>query len=293
LKKIIFITIYFFLGGSSIQAQPLMKAPQLSKQKVKQIVEWIRLGFDQKSKEGNISEFDKQGNLVAYYNKNELPRKQLFCKYISKNNMSEKAEWFDSDQMITLYAYKRNVKIEEIKFRGKTYKTFFYENDKHQLIEKKAYTKGLELGNEYLLKERILYNYKKGRLTGEKIFNYNLLINGKSKKYDTSKILHYYKSKSGKRSKTLEYDFDGSLINEKIYEYDSKNRLIKTICHYKIENILTSMEIKYKNGKMWQEITQRPGYKDVKIYVDGRLIRLRSYNEEKIIRIVDYQYFYY
>ena len=208
--------------------------------------------------------------------------------------MTEKTEWFDSDQMITLYAYKKELTVEEIKFRGKTYKTFFYTNKKNQVVEKKTYAKGLELGEAFLLKERIIYHYNKNdSLVGEKLFSYDLLINGKSKKYDTRKTLHFYNKSNGKRSKTLEYDVDGSIVCERYFEYDGLKRLTKNICHYKLENTFTSTEIKYKNGKIWQSIMERPGYKDVKIYVDGRLIRLRSYNEEKITRIVDYQYVYY
>jgi hypothetical protein len=280
--------------AQAIQAQPFVAAPKLPKYQIKEVIEWIRLDFEQKAKEGAVSNFDKNGNLVAYFEKQKLPLKQLSCKYDAQNRIIERTEQFDNDQMITLYAYKKNQVVEETKFRGKTYKTFFYTNKKRQLVEKKTYTKGLELGDDFLLKERILYHYNKNdSLSGEKIFRYDLLINGRSKKYETRKILHFYSPKTGKRSKTLEYDFDGSLINEKHYEYDSLKRLIKTLCHYKIENTISSTEIKYKNGKIWQSIIERPGYKDVKIYVDGRLIRLRSYNEEKIIRIVDYQYVYY
>ncbi len=294
MKTLFLITISLLLNGLNLPAQALAKAPNVAKQKVKQIVEWVRFDVDQKAKEGAISEFDKNGNLIAYYNKQELPVKQLVNKYNPQNKLSERIEWFDNDHMITYYVYKKDLQIEEIKFRGKTHKTFFYKNEKNQLIEKKTYTKGLELGDEYQLQERIIYHYnKKDSLTGEKIFTYDLLKSGQSKKYDTAKILHYYHPKSGKRSKSLEYDFDGSLINETFYEYDNLKRLVKSIRHYKIENTFESTEIKYKAGKIWQSIKQSPGYKNVKIYVDGRLIRLRSYNESHIIRIVDYQYFYY
>ena len=295
--KIKWQSIFAFALAMSIQvaqAQPFAEAPDLPKQNVKEIIEWIRLDFEQKSKEGAVCNFDKKGNLVAYYEKQNLPHKKLACKFDKKNRIIEKTEWFDTDQMTTYYAYKKNLKVEEVKFRGKTYKTFYYKNGKQQLVEKKTYTKGLELGNDFLLKERILYHYnKKDSLTGEKIFRYDLLTNGKSKKYETRKIVHHYNEKTRTRSKSLDFDFDGSLISEKFYEYDGRNRLIKTTSHFKIENSITTTDIKYKNGKVWQSTTERPGYKDVKIYVDGRLIRLRSYNEEKIIRIVDYQYVYY
>lgn len=283
----------FFFLAQSILAQPFAEAPKLPNQRVKQVVEWIRLDFDDKPMEGSISNFDKNGNLVEYYKKQELPFKKLSCKYDAQKRLIEKVEWFDSDQMNTFYAYKKNEVIEEIKFRGKTNKSFYFKNDKNQLIEKKTYVKGLELGNEFLLKERILYVYnKKDSLAGEKIFNYDLLGKGKNN-YDTRKITHFYSSKTGKRHKTQEFDFDDALIIERYYEYDNQKRLTKTINHYKIEKTIDSTELLYKNGKIWQVITERPGYKDVKVYVDGRLIRLRSYNEDKIIRIVDYQYSFY
>ena len=283
--------LVLLIVSQNIKAQLFTEAPKLPKHKVKQIIEWIRLDFDQKAKEGAVCNFDAKGNLTEYYNKQELPVKRMTCKYDAQNRMTEKTEWYDADQMTTFFAYKKDQVIEETIFRGKTVKTFYYKNTKNQLIEKKTYTKGLELGNEFLLKERILFHYNnKDSLTGEKIFNYDLL--GKNK-YETRKVIHHYSSKSGKRIKSMEYDFDGTLVIEHFYEYDKSNRLTKTISHYKIENTISSTELLYKNGKIWQAITESPGYKDVKIYVDGRLIRLRSYNEDKIIRIVDYQYVYY
>ncbi len=279
--------------SSTIWTQPLNKAPDLTKQKVKQIVEWVRHDFDQKAKEGGISSFDKRGNLIAYFEKKDLPLKDLTCTFDRQNRLIKKVEWFGSHQMSTFYAYKKNLTIEETKFRGKTYKTFFYKNNKNKIIEKKTYAKGLELGDEFLLKERVLFHYnKQDSLSGEKIMKYDLL--GRLKhRYDIRKILHYYSSKSGRRTKTLEYDFDGTLINEQLYEYDKRNRLTRKFILFKNNNTYNSYEYKYKNGKIWQAVAERPGYKDVKVYIDGRLIRLRSYNEEKIIRIVDYQYFYH
>ncbi len=294
--KQLLLTIIFLLHCIlGVMAQPFEKAPRVSGQKVKQIVEWIRLDFDQKAVEGSTSIFDRNGNLLEYFQKTNLPLKQLTCKYDNQGRIKEKTEWFDGHEMLTFFAYKKNQTIEETIFRGKTNKIFYFENAKGRLIEKKTYTKGLELGESFRLKERIVYHYNKlDSLSGETIYNYDFLKNGGSQgQQEVRKIIHHYSGKTSKRSKTLEYDFDGSLITEILYEYDSQQRLTKALHRFKNDNSFLLTEILYKDGKIWQSITQRPGYKDVKVYVNGRLIRLRSYNENHIIRIVDYQYFYY
>ena len=295
LKSLLLTTIFLLHGALALEAQPFEKAPKVSSQKVKQIVEWIRLDFDQKAVEGSTCIFDRNGNLLEYFQKTNLPVKQLTCKYDNLGRISEKTEWFDGHEMRTFFAHKKDQTIEELKFRGKTNKIFYYKNIKGQLVEKKTYTKGLELGESFRLKERIVYHFNKhDSLSGETIYNYDLLKNGGAQgKQEVRRILHFYSGKTPKRSKTLEYDFDGSLITEILYEYDSQQRLTKTLHHFKNDNSFLINETLYKDGKIWQSISQRPGYKDVRVYVNGRLIRLRSYNENHIIRIVDYQYFYY
>src|SRR5690606_25824379 len=163
--------------------------------------------------------------------------------------------------------------------RGKTNKLFYFENAKGRIIEKKIYTKGLDLGESFRLKERIVYHSDKlDSFSWETIYNYDFLTNGISPVQQAVRtIIQHYSGKTSKRSNTLEYEFDGSLITEILYEYDSQQRLTKALLRFKNDNSFLLTEILYKDGKIWQSISERPGYKDVKVYVNGRLIRLRSY----------------
>ena len=104
MKTKFLFSLFVWLFSLCASAQPFAEAPDLPKQKVKEIIEWIRLDFEQKSKEGAVCNFDKRGNLVAYYEKQNLPHKKFTCKFDKKNRILEKAEWFDTDQMITYYA---------------------------------------------------------------------------------------------------------------------------------------------------------------------------------------------
>ena len=67
LKPQTLLVSMLFFGSFAVQSQPLTKAPVLTKKKVKQIIEWIRLDFDQKAKEGAVSGFDKKGNLNCLF----------------------------------------------------------------------------------------------------------------------------------------------------------------------------------------------------------------------------------
>ncbi len=291
-----YLGIVFIVFGvlPVLPAQPFNKAPIASKKKVRQIIEWVRPDLKQNAEEGMCSEFDRKGNLLSYYDRREKPLKKTTFKYDKRGRLLEKTEKHDEYEWKAIYSYQRDRTVEEVKFRGKTTKTFFFKNKKGQLIEKKTFTKGLELGNAFLLKEQVFYNYsKRDSLKSEKILKFNLIPGRQSKEYESRNVLHKYHPKTGLRAKTVEYDFDGSVLREVYFEYDPKKRLSKKLIHYKMEDIVHIDTHKYKNNKLWQSIAERPGYKDVNVYVDGRLIRLRSYNEDKLIRVVDYQYVYY
>ncbi|MEM8909936.1 MAG: hypothetical protein AAGD05_18955, partial [Bacteroidota bacterium] len=156
---------------------------------------------------------------------------------------------------------------------------------------KKVWLKGGELGPQFLLKDRVLYHYQKDSLTGETHFSYTLSnIKASAQK---RKIIYRYDAKTGKRHKRLEYDFDGSLRSESTYHYDHKQRLQYRVRYYPLSESKQFLERKYKAGKIWQEINQVGNKRAVKVYVDGRLIRLRTYFGDQIFSIVDYQYLYF
>ena len=295
LNNPVLLFVFLFIGlQASVSAQPFDRAPSVSKKRVKQIIEWVRPDLKQKSQEGMCSDFDPQGNLIAYYDRSKKPFKKMTLQYNKKGQLLEKTEQHDEAEWKAVYAYQSDRTVEEIKFRGKTTKTFYFLNKKNQLIEKKTFNKGLELGAEFVLKEQVFYYYnKRDSLQSLKIVNYDMISGGKSKKFESRKILHTYSPKSGMRTKSVEYDFDGSVLKEDFYEYDSAKRLIRKLSHFKVENTISTVKYQYQKDQIWQVTSERPGYKDVQIYVDGRLIRLRSYNEEKLYRVVDYQYVYY
>ena len=61
------IVLAIFFIAPFVLAQPFDKAPPVSKKSVKQIIEWVRPDLKQTSNEGLCSEFDRKGNLIAYY----------------------------------------------------------------------------------------------------------------------------------------------------------------------------------------------------------------------------------
>lgn len=291
MKQFLFFT-FLCLCSFSSQAQPFAKAPKLKK-KVAKIIEWVRSDFEKESVKGFTSEFDQQGRLVAFYDATTPVNERLTHEYDQKGRLLRSVEGDGVGRLVTKYIYGHQKKSVVETFRGKVYQTHYFYNKKGQAIEKKMYLKGGELGTDFLLKDRILYQYKKDSLSSEVLHTYKLGGRNKGQRVSTRKTIYEYNAKTRKRTKRKEYDVDGSLRSESIYSYDEKGRTQFILHKYLLEQNKRSIEFKYKAGKIWQIIEQVDNKRFVRIFTDGRLIRLRTYFGNKIFSIVDYQYQYY
>ncbi|MEO1514118.1 MAG: hypothetical protein AAFV95_03870 [Bacteroidota bacterium] len=269
-------------------AQPFQKAPKLPKD-VRRITEWVRPDFKHKSIKSSISEYDRSGNLVKYYQHDSPDYRQLYA-YDAKGRMTESRQGTDSAEVVTFYAYKKDLEIKEERFRGKVLKSMSYYK-KGQLVELKNFVKGGELGDKYLLKDRTVYSYnKRDSLQGETYYFYPIPGKGEAQK---RKLIYLYDPATGLRLQEKYYDFDKKLRMIRAYHYDGQNRILRVDLQFLRDNTVGSTEYKYKNGKIWQRIENLPHKRSVMVYVDGRLIRNRIYMGGNIFTIVDYQYDYF
>ena len=113
-----------------ISAQPFDKAPKLPKHKVKRITEWVRLSFNDKAKEGAVSDFDTRGNLTTYYEKKSSAKK-LTSKFDAYGRILEKTESILVERVPRQTRfYPRNFSEEESKvakaLRKKTPRNIIY-----------------------------------------------------------------------------------------------------------------------------------------------------------------------
>lgn len=281
--KTLFIGIAWMIFIQTASAQLFQKAPNYQK-KIHKIIEWNRGVLTDESIKGATSVFDIYGRLKSYANLESTIR----YEYNAKGKLVKIKENGNA-RRLTQISYKPNVSIRELSFRGKTYKTeLYYKASK--LVERKVLAKGAELGNKYLLKERSVYRYNQfDSLAQELHYIYSIPHNTRSEKRKT--IYKYDKTKKKLLSKTF-YDTDGTIRKKSSYHYNG-DQVVEQIDHYPSENRKSSTKYLYKSGNLWQKIFQNEHSKNVWIYADNRLIRLRSYYGNKPFQVIDYQYLYF
>ncbi|MFT5166426.1 MAG: hypothetical protein ACI8P3_001657 [Saprospiraceae bacterium] len=288
--KYLFSIAIFSLVCFSLSAQPFDKAPDSDK-KIKSIIEWVRPNLDAKSVKTMVSTFDINGHLLSYTTQSDSSIYNTYHILDNKGRIVETREGQGADLFQTRYTYKPDLLIKETSFRGKVNRWVDFYDKKGSVAEKKNYAKGLELGNNFRLKERTIYEYNnRGQVIGEKIMSYDL---PDSKAFNTRKKIYHYHSELHYLTKTVEYDYDGSVSRVEDYAYYTDRKIKSMITNSLKDEIVGTKEFLYKNGKIWQQISTERGVRHVEIYTDGRLIRLRSYNNDKVYRVVDYQYEYY
>ncbi|MEM9920645.1 MAG: hypothetical protein AAF990_21285 [Bacteroidota bacterium] len=285
--KFIFFALFSIVGELAL-AQPFYRAPELPKA-VQRITEWVRSDFKEKSVKNGVSVFDQKGRLVKYYQSDSPSYRHLYI-YDDKGRLKTCRQGTESSEVLTEYTYKKNVMVRMERFRGKVLRTIHYYK-KGRLVEKKNYVKGGELGDRFLLKDRCIYSYNRiDSLQGELMYFYPIPGKGKPQ---TRKVVYQYDAKTKLRSSDVYYDFDGQIRLKRRYRYDEKGRIAFIEQDHLRDNSSSQIEYKYKNGKIWQCIETFPYKRSVKVYVDGRLIRNRTYMGEDIFTIVDYQYEYF
>lgn len=285
------IFLLFILSGLtfSLWSQPYDQAPKLSK-KVMRITEWVSPNLNTKPVKGMVSHFDRHGNLLSYTGRDSSI---LNTRHVlnSKGQILEKREGEGVNTIVSRFSYNPARTVCDMSFRGKQNRLIYFYDQKRKLVEQKMYSRGLELGKNYQLRERILFQYdKSGKLLSEKCIAYSL---NRPREFETRKKIYHYHPEKKYLTKVINYDFDGSPSMMEDYVYYSDGKLKSMFRSYLKNQRLESIEYLYQDGKLWQRITSEMGSRHVEIFTKGRLIRLRSYHGEGLYRVVDYQYEYY
>ncbi len=244
----------------------------------------------------NTSYFNKAGNLVGYYNEEDKNGEKISLKYDEKGRLVEKKIGSEESSTTIRYAYKKNISIRQEHYRGKVFKIFEYRNDKGQMIEKKTFLKGGELGEKFILRERYLYHYnEQDSLKGTTHKVYSLDGRRKGKSFETKKMVYTYDRKTGKRSKVIYFDVNGDEATRNQYSYFSDGRIKKIMMISQSPNESNRLiEFQYNGDKtLWQQIETTNYKRFVKIYKNRRLIRQRTYIGDELFAIVDFQYVFY
>jgi len=288
--KVIEILFVCLLVSLNVQGQPYEKAPE-SKKKIREIIEWIRPNLKAKSSQGMISTFNKKGHLMTYTSSDDSSIMNTYHLLDPQGRVLETREGKGTDLFLTRNTYKKDRTIKVTSFRGKDNRIISFLDKKGKIVEQKTYVRGLEIGKQYQLKERIIYQYnKKNQLTAEEVRTYKL---PKSKSYAARKKTYHYHPDYRFLIKTVEYDYDKSVSVVEDYAYYPDRKLKSIISNFIKDDLVSTKEFLYKDGALWQRIAMERGIRHVEVFTGGRLIRLRSYNNDQIYRVVDYQYAYY
>lgn len=287
--KLVVLFIFFLLACfPEAKTQPFAQAPKLGKP-VKKIVEWVQTGKNKAAEKGGVSHFNRQGLLTSYEQSGHAHYKQTFT-YDKKGRLIKEKEGIDSTKIVSTYVYNPTTVVKEITYRGKTNREVdFYKNG--LLVEEKDYSKGMELGGKYNLRERKLYIYNdKDSLVGETHYIYPMNPNGTPM---IRKVVHEYDPKTSKRIITREFDYDKKerIVNDFSYRKDGQPLLVSQ--RFKNDNTVRTIAYKYKGNELWQVIDTFVHRKSVSIYKDNRLIRRRIYMSDEVFSIIDYQYVFY
>lgn len=287
-----FSTLFCTYLSPIVKGQAFAEAPKLER-KVKEIVEWQRPTLKAKAQVAATSGYDRRGNLIYHYS-TETPKTQRNTyRYDSQNRLLEKREYFEGILHHTQYSYRPNLVIAEYTFHDKTYRICDYYKSKNK-VERKVFAKGGEMNKSYQLLKRHQYFYhKKGKIKSESKVNYGLKGARKGQEVAEEKIKYHYHPKSGLLNHIEYFNIDNTLRKERFFSYNAKGTLLRTVDYFHLEKEVSTTEYLYKNGVIWQEITEKGDQKSVLVFTGGRPIRLRSYLSGKLQLVVDYGYAYY
>ena len=286
------IVLLSFLLPPAIPAQTFLEAPAADR-KVKKITEWHRTDLKAEGKAANTSVYDKKGKLIHYYPTGTPKEQWNNYEYDRRNHLVAKREFFEGTKHQTNCVYPNGQKVCESTFHDKTYRICWYYRGK-KLVEKKEFAKGGEMGKNFQVLKRTQYFYnKRQQLKSEKISVYAIQGRYKGQVVGVEKILHFYDPAHHQEIHCQFFNLDKSLRMERFFSYDRQNKLTQTIDYYPLEKRVDTVELKYKEGRLWQKIEERENQKNILVYVKGRPIRLRSYLDGNLVGVVDYAYEYY
>ena len=285
MKASLITSVILFLFPFVFYAQEFNSAPV---EGVKKIVEWKSVEGEKAIVKGYIYLFQPDGKLMGYSSPDST--KQLKYKYHSDGRIKEKWEkrgWLEEH---TFYAYKEKYHVEEMRWDRFIEKTFYYFNEKEQVIEKKMFTLETGLDEEYFLQKRTIYNYNdRDSLQGEMHYRYYTDTDLIHKK----KTIHHYDKKTGKKSRIDYYNDDGRLGEWVEFEYDDKGRILKKVkSFWDISSKHTTLFL-YKDDAIWKK-THQEGWTspDVFIYKNGVPINKKVKGFFDTV-VTNYQYLYH
>ncbi len=273
-------------------AQPFEHAPKTPR-KVKKIVEWLKTDLEGKATKGSTSYFDESGNLLSYYHDDDTIDDRIVRRYDGQNRMIESKDGSGIESRTSTFSYQKDQITELTSYKTSTYKKIQFFSPKKKILEEKTYVKGEGIGEKWILKDRIIYTYtSKDSLKGEMYYSHLNLHGGKGA--NKRKTLHFYDPDTQLKSKTIYYDFDKSIRIRTTYDYTKKRKISKITHHHMLDDAIHTKEFLYrKDGSLWQIISNIGEKKNVQIFQEGKLIRLRSYMSGNIFLVIDYQYIYY
>ncbi len=285
--------LVLLLTVHSVKGQNFQKAPT-SKKSVNKIIEWVQMPANTEAKKGFEYEFRKDGQLKGYH-KDKANNARFF--YDAKNRIIKGEKIEEAVESTTTYSYKAGLTTELTHFPGVGYiKILHYLNDKNRVKEEKAYTKNEPgdakgvWGKDWTTNYRIVYNYNAlDSLFGE-MYYASTDKNGALK--TTSKTIHSFDPKTRKKMKTEYADASGKPYLMDEYQYEKG--LLKKIRHKDLKSgRVSTTEYKYKEEQLNQVIEIDGPKKNIRVFKDGRMIRLRGYKDDQLIKIVDYQYVFF
>lgn len=307
----LYLTYFFFILAATIFAQApvtsqtdfgigfsdvlFWRAPSVNGVEVKEIKEWRNYG-DNKVVLGDHYTFRSGGALTAALITDGYEDKQFYFTYTS----GERFHWIYQhekyDSTTYIFAYKEGQDIVEMHFGDTRRKTFYYKNEKRQVIEKKEFFKDVSKKEKFDLSSRTVYNYnQKDSLFGEMHYTYH-----SNEKPTTKKVIHHYDLSSGLKVRTNFYNQDGLPHESDHFYYNEKGQLIKIVRSSDVLKDYTFFQklFIYQNNQLQRKESSfylsgqrdKENLRKTEVYREGRLVYKKLKTSDGSVVESNYQY---
>ncbi len=310
LFKILLTYLVFILSASAFAQAPISsqndfgidfsdirfwKAPSVNGVEVKEIKEWRNYG-DNRVVLGDHYVFRLGGALAYALITDGYEDKQFNITYTTGERFHWIYQYEKYDSTTYIFAYKDGQDIVETHFGDSRKKTFYYKNEKGQVIEKKEFFKDISKKEKWNLGTRTVYNYnKKDSLFGEMRYTYPSNESPKSKK-----VIHHYDPTSGLKVRTIWYNLDGQPHESDYFFYNEKGQLIKIIRSSDVNKdyIFSQILFVYQNDQLQRRESSyylygqqdKVNLKETEVFRKGRLVYKKVATAGGAIMESNYQY---
>ncbi|MGB1243113.1 MAG: hypothetical protein ACPG49_11365 [Chitinophagales bacterium] len=275
--------IGFFYSNTNLEAQNFQK-----------ITIWERENLETKEVSKRVIEFNEGGQKTLVYQDKNLPLEVYL--YDDKGRiLSEHIRSEYRDDYTVSYSYQKGLTVIRKAYYRTYNKTidreviYQYLNDKGQITESKSYKniEGVLVMDEwrqFFYDERDSLSLERWVLTEDQKQDY----------LPTTKIQYAYHSESGRLAEISEYSNE-RLLSQTTFEYDKDGRLSKQAYENGVYGHSWWFTLfYYKEGVLWRTEKTDIYNKEEKIYQDGKLIRLKVFDNTKfelpLEYVGDYQY---